>query len=222
MRIVAKGRRGEGKKIFRENRFQVPDSRSGKRLLFQRNFYIYPLVKRKPRICFYSRILLVTSHSGFPFLFFFSLSFLFSLFFFNARHVLLPSPESLLHATRSLILAIFSTSRSANSSRSGRASVHRSGGVVVYFVPVWIDLLAACLPQHGETYVPFSSRLEIDPPRERKREMARGRGCIFECVERSTSEILAPVKMRIDLGNETADNTCPDISAFPTSPLASC
>lgn len=68
-----------GKKILRENRFQVPDSRSGKRLLFQRNFYIYPLVKRKPRICFYSRILLVTSHSGSPFLF---LSFpFFSLFF---------------------------------------------------------------------------------------------------------------------------------------------
>lgn len=102
----------------------------------------------------------------FPVSFFFSLSFLFSLFFFNARHVLLPSPESLLHATRSLILAIFSTSRSANSSRSGRASVHRSGGVVVYFVPVWIDLLAACLPQHGETYVPFSSKL-ILPERER-------------------------------------------------------
>lgn len=152
MRIVAKGRRGEGKKIFRENRFQVPDSRSGKRLLFQRNFYIYPLVKRKPRICFYSRILLVTSHSGFPFLFFFLSLFSSLFFFFNARHVLLPSPESLLHATRSLILAIFSTSRSANSSRSGRASVHRSGGVVVYFVPVWIDLLAACLPQHGETF----------------------------------------------------------------------
>lgn len=84
MRIVAKGRRGEGKKIFRENRFQVPDSRSGKRLLFQRNFYIYPLVKRKPRICFYSRILLVTSHSGFPFLFFF-LSLFSSLFFFLTR-----------------------------------------------------------------------------------------------------------------------------------------
>lgn len=165
MRIVAKGRRGGGG-IFRENRFQVPDSRSGKRLLFQRNFYIYPLVKRKPRICFYSRILLVTSHSGFPFLFFFLSLFSSLFFFFNARHVLLPSPESLLHATRSLILAIFSTSRSANSSRSGRASVHRSGGVVVYFVPVWIDLLAACLPQHGETYVPFSSKL-ILPERER-------------------------------------------------------
>lgn len=143
---------GGGGGIFRENRFQVPDSRSGKRLLFQRNFYIYPLVKRKPRICFYSRILLVTSHSGFPFLFFFLSLFSSLFFFFNARHVLLPSPESLLHATRSLILAIFSTSRSANSSRSGRASVHRSGGVVVYFVPVWIDLLAACLPQHGETF----------------------------------------------------------------------
>lgn len=101
----------------------------------------------------------------FPVSFFFSLSFLFSLFFFNARHVLLPSPESLLHATRSLILAIFSTSRSANSSRSGRASVHRSGGVVVYFVPVWIDLLAACLPQHGET---FRSPRNWSSPREKE------------------------------------------------------
>lgn len=99
-----------GKKILRENRFQVPDSRSGKRLLFQRNFYIYPLVKRKPRICFYSRILLVTSHSGSPFLF---LSFpFFSLFFARDTSSSPPLPslptESLLHATRSLILAIFS------------------------------------------------------------------------------------------------------------------
>lgn len=106
VRIVAKG----GKKILRENRFQVPDSRSGKRLLFQRNFYIYPLVKRKPRICFYSRILLVTSHSGSPFLF---LSFpFFSLFFARDTSSSPPLPslptESLLHATRSLILAIFS------------------------------------------------------------------------------------------------------------------
>lgn len=164
-RAYRRERKEGGGGIFRENRFQVPDSRSGKRLLFQRNFYIYPLVKRKPRICFYSRILLVTSHSGFPFLFFFLSLFSSLFFFFNARHVLLPSPESLLHATRSLILAIFSTSRSANSSRSGRASVHRSGGVVVYFVPVWIDLLAACLPQHGET---FRSPRNWSSPREKE------------------------------------------------------
>lgn len=53
--------------------------------------------------------------------------------------------------------------------------------------------------------MPPTPRLEIDPPE------SEAEGCIFECVEPSTSEILAPVKMKIGLGNETANNT----SAFP-------
>ena len=62
------------KRISREANFPgglflPPCVYSRKRLLFQRNFYIYPSVKRKPRICFYSRLLLVTSHSSFPLLF---------------------------------------------------------------------------------------------------------------------------------------------------------
>lgn len=53
--------------------------------------------------------------------------------------------------------------------------------------------------------MPPTPRLEIDPPE------SEAEGCIFERVEPSTSEILAPVKMKIGLGNEKANNT----SAFP-------
>lgn len=151
MRIVAKGRRGGGGNFSREPfpgaRFSV-----GETFIVPTKLLYLSIGKTKASYLFLFPYSPRHVSFRFPVSFFFSLSFLFSLFFFNARHVLLPSPESLLHATRSLILAIFSTSRSANSSRSGRASVHRSGGVVVYFVPVWIDLLAACLPQHGETF----------------------------------------------------------------------
>lgn len=133
-----------GKKIFREeNRFQVPDSRSGKRLLFQRNFYIYPLVKRKPRICFYSRILLVTSHSGFPFLF--SLSFLSSFFLFYARHVLFPPPRVAFARNTQPNTRDFQ--QATPLIRLGRVELlYTEAGVeVVYFVSVWIDFLATCL-----------------------------------------------------------------------------
>lgn len=54
--------------------------------------------------------------------------------------------------------------------------------------------------------MPPTPRLEIDPPE------SEAEGCIFERVEPSTSEILAPVKMKIGLGNETANT-----SAFPLS-----
>lgn len=58
--------------------------------------------------------------------------------------------------------------------------------------------------------MPPTPRLEIDPPE------SEAEGCIFERVEPSTSEILAPVKMKIGLGNETANNT----SASPLVNLA--
>lgn len=91
--------KGEKKFFFRENRFQVADSRSRKRLLFQRNFYIYPSVKRKPRILFLfpysppSRLI--------PFLSLFSFlpSFLPPLFFFSP-HVLLPSRAAFARNTK--------------------------------------------------------------------------------------------------------------------------
>lgn len=98
------------KKGFRERPFQVAvlAYAAEKRLLFQRNFYIYPSAERKPRICFYSRILLVTSHSGSLFLFLTVLS-----------SLVLHGPHSQAN-TRD-----FQQAWLANSSQSSRASVHK-------------------------------------------------------------------------------------------------
>lgn len=126
-----------GKTLFAIRLLQVsvflPSARSTRenRLLFQRNFYIYPSVKRKSRICFHSRILHVFSSR-------------FSFFFFLSSSFDVPSSSSLL--PKIFTREPNSASSLANSSRS-RASFCTQASEVVYFAT-------------GSTSLPHASPVE--------------------------------------------------------------
>lgn len=159
--------RGREKKDFaREANFPgglfLPSCvRSRKRLLFQRNFYIYPSVKRKPRICFYSRILLVTSHSSFPLLFRKPPAAVPPGLVLRVPHTL--SSLSVSRLSRLANTRDFQRASLANSSRPTRASVHKQK---------WFTLSLDRLPRH----TPRVRACERGRKRERERRAeARGR-----------------------------------------------